>query len=463
MVFMTTTATDTLAGELADAIDAGEIFPVFQPIVHLGTGAVLGWEALARWDHPQRGILDPSHFIPLAEEAGLMAALDGSIIDQSLAVLAGLADGARPGASTVVAVNVSASSLGDGRTAVAVADALRRHGLPGERLTIEVTETALISDIQRAAGELRVLRSMGVRISIDDFATGHASFAYLRHLPADHLKLDRSYVEQVATMGFDISVIRALVTMAHDLGLQVVAEGIEDEVQWRILRELGCEQGQGYLFGRPMGTPADSRIATRPSAPGLSPAFPVPANEAERAALVRDCAVMDTTPEVVFDEIVAAAADLCSTPVARIGIVGDDRVFFKARIGTDLTEVARTDALDAYAVCSPELLVVEDATADLRFLGLSAVWGPDAVRFFAGAPIIATDGLVLGVVMVGDSTSRRLTRQQRQGLVALAARAAVHLELRARLNQLDAASKRRANRCVSVGRHTVGARRGAAA
>lgn len=298
----TRTATD----ELAEAIAGGEIFPVFQPIVHLGTGAIVGWEALARWNHPQRGILDPSHFIPSAEERGMIGAIDRSMIDQSLAMLAGADQRLHLGDSPVVAVNVSGTSLGEGRTAHFVADALRRHGLPGERLTIEVTESALIADLQLAAGELRLLRAMGVRIALDDFATGHASFDYLRHLPADHLKLDRSYVEQLADMGFDVSVVRALIALAHDLGLQVIAEGIEDEVQWRILRELGCEMGQGYLFGRPADVLSDS-ASTRSGSGG---------------------------------SVAAAASALCATSVAR-----EDALATRAAVHLELR--ARLEQLEA--------------------------------------------------------------------------------------------------------------------
>lgn len=447
---MSMSTTRTATDELAEAIAGGEIFPVFQPIVHLGTGAVVGWEALARWNHPQHGVLDPSHFIPFAEDLGVIGAIDRTMIDQSLAVLAGVDRRLHLG-DTTVAVNISGSSLGQGRTAHFVAEALRRHGLPGERLTIEVTETALIDDLRLAGGELRLLRAMGVQISIDDFATGHASFDYLRHLPADHLKLDRSYVEQVADMGFDVSVVRALIALAHDLGMQVIAEGIEDEVQWRILRELGCEMGQGYLFGRPADVPADS-AAIRPGLAGSVAAggFPLPANEVERAALVRDCAVMDTMPEAVFDEIAAAASDLCSTSVARVAIVGDDHVFFKAHVGNDRTMLPRADSLAAYAVCGPEVLVVEDALTDPRFAGNPSLCGSDGMRFFAAAPIMATDGLVLGVVMVIDRAPRALTGVQRQGLAALATRAAVHLELRARLNQLEAMPQRHPARCVTT-------------
>lgn len=455
---MSMSTTRTATDELAEAIAGGEIFPVFQPIVHLGTGAVVGWEALARWNHPQHGILDPSHFIPSAEERGLIGAIDRSMIDQSLAMLAAADQRLHLGDSTVVAVNISGSSLGEGRTAHFVADALRRHGLPGERLTIEVTESALIADLQLAAGELRLLRAMGVQISLDDFATGHASFDYLRHLPADHLKLDRSYVEQLADMGFDVSVVRALIALAHDLGLQVIAEGVEDEVQWRILRELGCEMGQGYLFGRPADVVTDS-ASTRSGVSVAAGGFPLPANEFARAALVRDCAVMDTVPEAVFDEIAAAASDLCSTSVARVAIVGDDHVFFKAHVGNDRTMLPRADSLAAYAVCSPEVLVVEDALTDRRFADNPSLCGNDGMRFFAAAPIIATDGLVLGVVMVIDRMPRSLTDVQRQGLAALATRAAVHLELRARLNQLEATPKRRLVRGVTIRTRRAAGRR----
>ncbi|NIJ08088.1 diguanylate cyclase (GGDEF)-like protein [Sphingomonas vulcanisoli] len=236
--------------ELRQAIDNGEIRFDFQPLVELRSGRVAGFEALARWSHPERGAIQPADFIPVAEESGLILPLGQLAIDTALRTLA---DWDRQAGSTLpvyISVNVSPVQLARESVATVVSDALARHGIDGSRLTLEVTESSIIADPDRAARLLGELKAHSCRIAMDDFGTGYSSLASLQKLPIDVLKIDRQFVAAMHDDRDSTAIVRAILAMASALGMKTIAEGIEDQSAANLLDVLGCDIGQGFWFAR---------------------------------------------------------------------------------------------------------------------------------------------------------------------------------------------------------------------
>jgi EAL domain-containing protein (putative c-di-GMP-specific phosphodiesterase class I) len=217
--------------------------------VDVSTERVVGVEALARWPHPRRGLVPPDQFIPLAEHTGLMRPLSHWVLQA--AVIQARAWQLQ-GIELPVAVNLSASNLQDSMLPDNVAGLLQEHGLSANRLQVEVTESALMVDREGAAAVLGRLRALGVRVSVDDFGTGHSSLAYLKDLPVDELKIDKAFVQHLAFNPKDRAIVRAIIGLAHELGLVVVAEGVEDRATWEILRRSHCDIVQGFFLSRPI-------------------------------------------------------------------------------------------------------------------------------------------------------------------------------------------------------------------
>jgi diguanylate cyclase (GGDEF)-like protein/PAS domain S-box-containing protein len=236
---------------LRRALDDDQLRVVYQPVVDLRDGRVLGVEALLRWTSPTLGTVPPDRFVPLAEELGLIDRIGAWVLGEACAAAAAWRR-ELPGCALTVAGNVSPMQLADPELPDVVARALADSGLPPSGLTLEVTETALMSDPERAAQTLSALRATGVRIALDDFGTGHSSLGHLRQFDVDVLKIDRSFVAEIGEDGDLPAILRGMVDLGHALGLVIVAEGIEREVQRRALRAAHCEHAQGYLFSRPV-------------------------------------------------------------------------------------------------------------------------------------------------------------------------------------------------------------------
>ncbi|HEY3060642.1 MAG TPA: EAL domain-containing protein [Chloroflexota bacterium] len=241
-----------LVGELRRAIERNELSLFYQPKVDYLSGRVNCVEALVRWHHPRHGLLTPDQFLPIAEQTGLIRPLARWVLEEALResnrwYLAGL--------DLSVAVNLSMRNLHDPEIAETIRDLLARWGVPPIRLVIEITESSLMADAARAMDVLTRLRNMGVGISIDDFGTGYSSLAYLKRLPVDELKIDRSFVSHMAFDENDAAIVRSTIGLAHDLGLKVVAEGVEDKAAWDLLNALGCDVAQGYFVSRPIPAP----------------------------------------------------------------------------------------------------------------------------------------------------------------------------------------------------------------
>jgi diguanylate cyclase (GGDEF)-like protein len=238
-----------LLTDLRTALEAEQLYLVYQPQVDLTHGRTVAVEALVRWQHPERGLVEPDGFIPLAENSGLIYPLTAYVLDAALAQLAGWRAG---GHDIRMSVNLSARHLSDLALPGQVADALSKHGIPAPALVLEVTETGILSDSIRADMVIGAIRDIGVEIAIDDYGTGNASLSYLKRLDIDELKVDRSFVSNIGADSQDLIIVRSTIELALALGLRVVAEGIEDEWTADALRELGGVIGQGYFLGRPV-------------------------------------------------------------------------------------------------------------------------------------------------------------------------------------------------------------------
>lgn len=265
-----------LEGEMRRGIDNGEFEVYYQPKVNVETGGVVGAEALIRWNHPEKGMVSPSDFIPIAEDTGLIVPLGEFVLESACSQVRAWHDKGNP---IVIAVNVSARQLKQGDLADRFLTVIDRTGIDPEKLNLEVTESSLMESADRAAVLLELFRRKGVRISLDDFGTGYSSLAYLKTLPIDQLKIDKVFIEDLAVDQNDTILVHAMVNLAHNLGLRVVAEGVETTEQLGILAEMGCDEYQGYLYSKPISaadlehlmTVEKGRVKiTRPAGPDLS-------------------------------------------------------------------------------------------------------------------------------------------------------------------------------------------------
>lgn len=239
----------TLLNDLRDALAEGQFSLHYQPMISLPDMAIDGVEALIRWRHPELGMIPPAHFIPLAEQTGLIDLITFWVLETALRQWAAWR---RRGLIVQLAVNISMRTLHDMQLPETVTWLLRRYAVPPERVTFEVTESVLMTNPARAIPVLGALAGTGVRIAIDDFGTGYSSLSYLKRLPVQLIKIDRSFIRGMGTDRRDSPIIRSIVGLAHDLGLRVVAEGIEDHASMELLTRMGCDLAQGYLIGRPL-------------------------------------------------------------------------------------------------------------------------------------------------------------------------------------------------------------------
>ena len=248
-----------LESDLRRAVEAEEFVLHYQPIIDLGTGEVWGVEALARWEHPERGLQEPSEFMPVFEESGLIIPIGEMALEEACRLAKGWQDDPRI-QPLVVSVNLSARQLGRPDLFRAIEDSLRKTGLDARRLSLDITETAYIRALEEETAALERLKEVGIGISIDDFGVGYSSLSYLKRLPADALKIDLSFVRGLGLDVGDTAIVRMVIDLAHTLGMKVVAEGVEGWAQAALLREMGCDMAQGYYFSEPLSPKAVSRF-----------------------------------------------------------------------------------------------------------------------------------------------------------------------------------------------------------
>ena len=250
----------SVENDLRRGIVDGQLRLYYQPIVHIDTGAIAGFEALVRWQHPVRGLLGPVEFIPTAEQTGLIVPLGRYVLAEACLQAASWADMHVTGEQLRISVNVSAKQLAQPGWSDEVAQALAESGLAPRQLVLEITESVLMEDTDNTAVRLEELRRLGVRIAIDDFGTGYSSLGYLRRLPVDILKIDKSFIDGVAEGPHESALARAVVKLASTLRLEAVAEGISTRKQLLQLRRLRCPYGQGFYFAKPQPTEEIPRL-----------------------------------------------------------------------------------------------------------------------------------------------------------------------------------------------------------
>ena len=241
------------------ALERSELELHYQPVVRVVDGRPVGCEALLRWDHPEQGLVPPTRFIPVAEESGLIIPIGTWVLEEGCRQVAHWEQIGFAGPGASVEVNLSARQVDHPDLVPSVERALRDSGLAPERVVLEITESTLMHDARTALGVLRRLKDLGVSLAIDDFGTGYSSLGYLRRFPLDVLKIDKSFVDGLGSDPGGIEIVAAVVGLAHALGLQVVAEGVETHRQLAALQELGCDYAQGYLFSPPV--PAADLVA----------------------------------------------------------------------------------------------------------------------------------------------------------------------------------------------------------
>ena len=245
-----------LEQDLRGAWGRGELSLAYQPIYRLGDGFLVGAEALLRWNHPEQGEVSPAVFVDVAEQSGLIESIGPEVLRTACADAVRWHRDHPRGEGLFVSVNVSPRQLRSGELPSQVAQVLRETGLPAAQLHLELTETAVLGDEQHASAVLQRLRSTGVKVWLDDFGTGFSGLSHLRRVPADGVKIDRSFISDVLRDPDDLALTTAIIAMAHSLGITVVAEGVEKEGQYEILRERGCDLAQGFWIGRPMDAQA---------------------------------------------------------------------------------------------------------------------------------------------------------------------------------------------------------------
>jgi diguanylate cyclase (GGDEF)-like protein len=251
-----TTERPVLMGQLRQGIDRGELVVHYQPKVSVRTGHIWGAEALVRWQHPTRGLLPPGQFLGAVENSGLITPLTDQVIHKALAAVR---QWRAQGIDISVSINLTARQVANLDLPNQIQEALAAHSLPGEALVVEMTESSLMSDTVRTRTVLSQLRAAGVGLSIDDFGTGYSSFTHLRDLPVSEIKIDKSFVTAAPTSTANTAIVKSTIELAHNLGLDVVAEGVESELCLDILTDMGCDLVQGYLLARPM--PASDLLA----------------------------------------------------------------------------------------------------------------------------------------------------------------------------------------------------------
>jgi diguanylate cyclase (GGDEF)-like protein/PAS domain S-box-containing protein len=264
------------------AVERDELRVFYQPIVDLEDGGVVGFEALVRWQHPQRGLIPPAEFIPLAEETGMIVPIGAWVLEEACRQVQQWQDERCPGRALLLSVNVSARQFQSPDLVETVAEVLERTGFNPTHLKLELTESLMMHDVGRTIQRLDELKQLSIQLAIDDFGTGYSSLAYLRRFPISVLKIDRTFVNRLGTDPQDDAIVRSIVTLSSDLGMQVVAEGIETADQLATLRELRCDYGQGYLFSRPLPSEQAEEVVTpEAGVPWPAPIRPLPAPRGE--------------------------------------------------------------------------------------------------------------------------------------------------------------------------------------
>jgi diguanylate cyclase (GGDEF)-like protein len=422
--------------DLANALGKGELEVHYQPLVNLRHGAIVGCEALLRWNHPTRGEVLPTAFIPVAEASGLIIEIGAFVLRRACTDAAGW-----PG-HMKVAVNLSPVQFQVETLAETVLQILRETGLAASRLELEITETLLLADSEATLNVLAELKAAGIRIAMDDFGTGYSSLSYLQSFPFDKIKIDRSFIRFLDKNNPSSRILmRAVARAGTSLGIVTLAEGIETEEQLDIVRQEGCLEGQGFLFGHPMPNAEISELLRQSGrvdgiaepgsdGPANQNRGPAASDEESRLAALYELEVLDSPPEEAFDRITRIARAALGAPMAMISLVDRDRQWFKSRQGLDVDETPRHFSFCTHTIGRTEPLIVPDALADPRFRSSPLVTLEPKVRAYAGVPLRTAAGHNIGALCINDTVPREVTQAQIGILQDLAQLVMDELELR---------------------------------
>jgi EAL domain-containing protein (putative c-di-GMP-specific phosphodiesterase class I) len=415
---------------LTDVLGPGRIEPHFQAVIECATGTPRAVEALARWRTADGDVLEVESMLTLVEQFDVWALLDAELLRLAATQVAtwrrlpGLRD-------LELHANLSPESLRDPALATRVARTCLDCGLDPVALWLEVTERSVIEDLHVAALALAEMRGLGIRIWIDDFGVGFASLSYIKRLPIDGVKIDRSFISDIETSDAGHAIVDAVVSIASRLALRVIAEGVENAGQAEAVRRIGVHATQGFYHGRPQ--PAGTTIAgfhgRRPATPRADfvppPAMP---DEEARLRVVAACSPPLGEHDPALDEVTHFLAEACDVQIAVIGVTDRYWTRYISQHGYDRAGHARSYSAIAQLLSGPAVSIVSDMTKDSRF-----AWHPTirdgGMRFLAGE-LIVVDGQRVGAVIVVDSEPRQPTRRQLQHLHQAAGRAQAHLQLR---------------------------------
>jgi len=409
------------AQELEQAIAEHQLFVCYQPKVSCKTGMLSGFEALARWNHPVRGVVAPDTFIPLAEANGLIDALTIDVMTQAmqwyrgfrtkLRQLASMHPGFPDADKLTLSINISALTLSNTQIFERLTQMCRENDVEPGNVILELTETSAMEDPVSSLELLTRLRLRGFRLSIDDFGTGFSSMVQLVKLPFSEIKVDKSFVITARESEESRAVIKSVVSLGMSLGLIITAEGIEDEETQVFLRNIGCTLAQGYLYARPLaGDQVMPWLASRGSD-----------SEQRRLQALTTLSLLDTPAEERFDTLVRIARNLFDAPIATFALIDSERLWFKARAGPDMPQsVLRASAFCNHTIERNRVFVVNDAQADKEFSRHRLVASPPHIRFYAGAPVHSADGSVVGTVFLLDTEPRSFSEAQKNALQQLA-------------------------------------------
>jgi PAS domain S-box-containing protein len=421
-----------MEAELHLAFIRDEITVVYQPVVSLENNQITGAEALVRWQHPQRGLLTPDEVLPAVASAGLMGDITGRVLRQACAQLAEWRRAEVVDHDMRIAVNLAASDLCDESLLASVEAVLELNGLDGRSLILEVTEQGLVTDVAKASEILQGLRAIGVHIALDDFGTGYSSLSHVNQFPVDSIKIDRSFVRGLDGDAESATLVRGVLSLARSLGPAVIAEGIETQDQLSLLRRMGCQFGQGFLWSPPVpagdfrallarGTPHPPTENTE-----TTKMIPVddPLTDINRLIEISNYDLFSPQVRAELDQWAQRAATRFDLPAGMVSIVLEGAQYWAGMYGVDGWKADANGTPVEWAFCATvvrtgEIYVVEDATTDDRQKDNPLV-KDFGQRCYAGAPLTTSSGYVLGAYCVAGDEARKFTEGELAELSSMA-------------------------------------------
>lgn len=400
--------------DLEQAIYNHEIYLVYQPKISCISGALTGFEALARWHHQEKGFISPEKFIPLAEQHNLIDVLTLQVFEQALGFLRQLQAAESKLSShnreLLLSVNISAVSLKSLELFKQIEMLCESNQIHPDQLILELTETAAMDDPVMSLDLLTRLRLRGFRLSIDDFGTGFSSMLALVRMPFSEVKVDKTFVMTSADSRESRLVIKAIIELAHSLNMQVAAEGIEDNAALELLRKMGCDQAQGYFIGRPMLPDAFIEWSNKSSEH----------IDLQRLKHLHGLGLLDSEPEHRYDRLTKLCARLFNVDISLISLIDENRQWIKSSVGFSQRQTERSIAFCNQTIAQDDVFIVPDTLLDHQYVNNIMVTSAPFVRFYAGCPIRVRSGEKLGALCLKHSVPKEFSETDKTLLKQLA-------------------------------------------